>query len=246
MESSFTKRYLFKSLIILAIILGVTFFYVNHIDFMSSAIEHGKMNFSNIAYSILQIVGGLIIPAVFIIPSMFPFGRIRLARISYITYGALHILSSVWVISFLTANHFTDIFSAEKLIRFFIDGGYVYTLTYWDTYGLVALLFSIIYGVAAIYTGLYFDRNKDQVKWFVLSLLCLRLILPFINNIFFQGRVYSLYWISNNYLLLAGEFCVMLAIFIAASEEPTWIEFVWDEMVFTESEFDEEDLPPMQ
>lgn len=239
METSFTKRYMFKSLMIIALILGITFFYLNHIDFISSALEYGKMNMSNIAYAVLQIIGGLVIPAVFIIPSMFSFGRIRLARISFIAYGICHLLTILWMINFFMGNRFLDIFSVTKLSDFFVNNGYVYQLTIWDTYTLASLLFSIIYGVAAIYTGLYFDKDRNIAKWFVAALLLLRLILPFINNIIFQGRLYSLFWISNNYLLLAAQLCFTLAIFIAGSEDPTWIEFVWDQMVFTESEYDE-------
>ena len=78
METSFTKRYTFKALVIVALILGITFFYLNHIDFISNAITEGKMSPSNIAYAILQLIGGIIIPILFVMPSMFAFGRIRL------------------------------------------------------------------------------------------------------------------------------------------------------------------------
>lgn len=241
MEASFTKRYIFKTLISASFILGVVFFYVNHIDFISSAIEYGKMNVANIGYALLKIVGGLIIPAIFIIPSMFEYGRIRLARISFIVYGACHLLTLSWIIYFFALQPAADFFNADKVMNFLrLDGGFVYQFAFWDTYGLISILFTLIYGIAAIYTGIYFDKEKNTVKWLVFLLLALRLVLPFINNIAFQERVYSLFWITNNYLELAAQLFFTIAIFIAASENSTWIEFVWDQIVFNENE-DEED-----
>lgn len=241
METSFTKRYTFKALVIVALILGITFFYLNHIDFISNAITEGKMSPSNIAYAILQLIGGIIIPILFVMPSMFAFGRIRLTRVFLIVYGIFHILTSVWLINFFMDNPASAIWSTDALENFFIDGGYVYQLTFWDTYGLASIIFSIIYGAAVIYTGFSFDKNKDLVKWLMILLLVLRLLLPFLNNIIFQGRIYSLFWISNNYLRLAEQLCLTVAIFIAGSEDNTWIELVWDQIVFTETDAEDED-----
>lgn len=241
METSFTKRYAFKILISVSFILGIVFFYVNHIDFISSAIEYGKMNVSNLGYALLRIVGGLIIPATFIIPSMFEYGRIKLARISFIAYGICHLLTLSWIIYFFALQPAGDFFNPDKVMHFLrVDGGFVYQFTFWDTYGLISILFSIIYGVAAIYTGIYFDKEKNTVKWLVFLLLALRVLLPFINNIAFQGRVYSLFWITNNYLELAAQLCFTIAIFVAASENSSWIEFVWDQIAFSENEDDED------
>ena len=240
METSFTKRYLFKALIATSLILGIVFFYFDHIDFISSAIEYGKMNVSNVAYALSAIISVLIIPAIFVIPSMFEFGRIKLAKISFIVYGVCHILSIVWIIYFFCTQPGIDFFNGDKVSNFLVSGGFVYPFTVWDTYGVVSILFSIGYGIAAIYTGLHFDKEKDTVKWLVLLLLLLRLFLPFLNNIIFQQRVYSLYWISTNYLTLASQLCFTIAIFIAATENSTWIEFVWDQIVFSHNEDDED------
>lgn len=240
MGVSFIKRYIFKSLITISLILGIVFFYVNHIDFISSAIEFGKMNLSNIGYALLRIVGCIIIPALLIIPSMFEYARIKLTRISFIVYGACHLLTISWIAYFLFKQPIGELFNPDSVTRFLVGGGYVYQLTFWDTYGLISVLFSIIYGVAAIYTGIYFDKDKDAVKWIVVLLLAIRLVLPLLNNIFFQGRVYSLFWITNNYLELASQLCFTLAIFFAASENASWIEFVWDQIIFLENDEDEQ------
>ncbi|MBR4721242.1 MAG: hypothetical protein IK057_05715 [Clostridia bacterium] len=239
METSFTKRYTFKALISLSLILGIIFFYVDHIDFISSAIEYGKMNVSNIGYALLRIVGGIFIPAIFIIPSMFEYARIRLTKICFIVYGACHLLTLSWIIYFLFTQPAGQIFDPNKVTEFLFNGGYVYQITFWDTYGLISVLFSIIYGIAAIYTGMKFDKEKETVKWLLVLLLALRLLLPFLNNIFFQGRVYSLRWITTNYLELASQLSFTLAVFLAAIENSTWIEFVWDQMIFPENEDEE-------
>ncbi len=240
MGASFTKRYMFKALISVSFILGIVFFYVNHIDFISSAIEYGKMNVANIGYALLRIVGGIIIPALFIIPSMFEFGRIKLTKISFITYGICHLITLSWIIYFFVYQPAGDFFVADKVLNYLRnEGGFVYQFTFWDTYGLISILFTLIYGIAAIYTGLSFDKEKENVKWLVLLLLVLRLVLPFLNNIAFQGRVYSLFWITNNYIELAAQLCFTIAIFIAASENSTWIEFVWDQIAFEENEDEE-------
>ena len=235
MENSFAKRYAFKALISTSLILGIIFFYWNHIEFISRAFEYGKMNLSNLFYALLRIVGGLIIP------SMFEYGRIRLAKISFVTYGICHILTSCWIVYFLFAQIEGDFTLAQKITKFFVDGGYVYQLTFWDTYSMISVLFAVIYGIAAIYTGMNFDKDKFNVKWSVAILLILRLLLPLLNNLIFQGRVFSLFWITNNYLELAAQLCFTFAIFIAASDNTSWIEFVWDQMVFAEHENDELD-----
>lgn len=240
METSFTDRYIFKALILLSFLLGITFFYVDHIDFISSAIEYGKMNVSNVGYTLLRIVGGIIIPALFIIPSMFEYARIRLTKISFIIYGACHLLTLSWIISFLISQPVSQIFNDNSITSFLSDNGYVYQFTFWDTYSLISVLFTLIYGILAIYVGMNFDKDKKTVKWLLVILLAVRLLLPFFNNVLFQYRVYSLRWITTNYLELASQLCFTLAIFFASIENSTWIEFVWDQIILIENDDDEE------
>ncbi|MBR4724110.1 MAG: hypothetical protein IK072_05205 [Clostridia bacterium] len=236
MENSFIQRYTFKFLMTLAFISGFVFFYMNNIDFISVAIEYGKMNIPNIAYAFLRIFGGVFIPVVFIVPSMFEFGRIKLARIGFIAYGICHIVTVLWIVYFLFSQPASGIFSTDNLTRFMKDGGFVYSLTFWDTYSFTAAVFSIIYGVLAIYTGLYFDKDKSTVKLLVLSLFVLRIILPFFNNILTQDRVFSLFWLTNNALEIASQLFFTIGILLAGASDYTWIEFVWDQLVFAENE----------
>ena len=241
METSFTDRYIFKALILLSLILSITFFYIDHIDFISSAIEFGKMNISNIGYALLRIIGGIIIPALFIIPSMFEYSRIKLTKISFIIYGACHLLTLSWIICFFLTQPAGQIFNSGSLANFLSENGYVYQFTFWDTYGLISVLFTLIYGVLAIYTGINFDKDKNTVKWLLVILLAVRVLLPLLNNVFFQFRVYSMRWITTNCLELASQLSFTLAIFFAAAENSTWIEFVWDQIILIENEDEDEE-----
>ena len=240
MEISFTQRYTFKFLMVLSFISGFIYFYMNNIDFISAAIEYGKMNVPNIGYAFLRIFGGIFIPVVFIVPSMFEFGRIKLARIGFIAYGICHLITVLWIAYFLFSQPVADIFSTEKVADFMTEGGFVYSFTFWDTYSFAATVFSIIYGILAIYTGIYFDKNKTTVTWLVLSLFALRILFPLFNNILTQDRIFSLFWLTNNSLEIASQLLFTVGILIAAASDYSWIEFVWDQLAFAENEDSEQ------
>ena len=240
MENSFIERYVFKFLMVVSFICGFIYFYMNNIDFISAAIEYGKMNIPNIGYSFLRIFGGLLIPVTFIVPSMFEFGRIKLARIGFIAYGICHLITALWIVYFLFSEPAADIFSSDKVFAFLSEGGFVYSFTFWDTYSLTATVFSIIYGIVAIYTGIYFNKDKSAVKWLVVLLFAIRILFPFFNNILTQDRIFSLFWITNNALPLASQLFFTAGILLAGASDYTWIEFVWDQLVFAENEDNEQ------
>ncbi|MCR4718293.1 MAG: hypothetical protein K5768_01530 [Firmicutes bacterium] len=240
MENSFTQRYTFKFLMVLSLICGFIFFYMNNIDFISAAIEYGKMNIPNIGYAFLRIFGGLFIPIVFIVPSMFEFGRIKLARIGFIAYGICHLITALWIVYFLFTQPSADFFSGDKIAEFLTEGGFVYSITFWDTYSFTGTVFSIIYGIAAIYTGIYFDKDKSTAKSLVALLFALRILLPLFNNIFTQDRIFSLFWLTNNSLEIASQLLFTLGILLAGVSDYTWTEFVWDQLVFVENEDSEQ------
>jgi hypothetical protein len=225
---------------VLSLIFGFIFFYMNNIDFISAAIENGRMNVPNIAYIFLRIFGGLFIPLVFIVPSMFEFGRIKLARAGFIAYGICHLITVFWIAYFLFTQPATDILSSTKVTEFLKDGGFVYHIVFWDTYSLTATVFSIIYGIAAIYTGIYLDKDKSMARSLVALLFALRVLLPLFNNIFTQDRIFSLFWLSNNALEIASQLSFTMAIILAGVSDYTWIEFVWDQLVFVEDEDSEQ------
>ena len=239
MGNYFVKRYLFKSLMIISLILSILFFYINHMNFIDVALKFGVMNIPNIAYSILRIAGGLFIPAVFLVPSAFEYGRIRLAKAGFITYGICHLITLSWIIYFFATQPPADFFNYDKVYNFLYTGGFIYQFTMWDTWNNMSIVFTLIFGILAIYTGLNFDKDKDTVRLLTIILLALRIILPFLNDIILGGRLYTEYWIANNYLDLASQLCFTVAIFVASLENSTWIEFVWDQLVFPENSDEE-------
>lgn len=236
MENSFTQRYTFKFLMVLSLLFGFIFFYMNNIDFISAAMENGKLNVPNIAYIFLRIFGGLFLPLVFIVPSMFEFGRIKLARAGFIAYGICHLITAFWIAYFFATQPSADFFLSEKVTEFLTEGGFVYSIVFWDTYGFMGTVFSIIYGVAAIYTGIYLDKEKSTARSLVALLFALRVFLPLFNNIFTQSRIFSLFWLSNNALEVASQMLFTLGILLAGISDYTWIEFVWDQLVLVEDE----------
>ena len=236
MEDFFIQRYTFKFLMFLSLVAGLVYLYTDHIDFISAAMEYNKMNVSNFGYVLLRIIGGVFIPAVFIVPSMFEFGRIRLARIFFIAYGICHLLTISWVIYFVANCPYIDIFSTAKVTDFLTEHGFVDPFTFWDTYSLMSVLFAIIYGVAAIYTGINLDKDKSLAKTFVCVLFTLRIVLPLLYNIMAQGRFFSLFWLTNNATALAAQLLFTVAIVYAGANNYTWIEFVWDQIAVVETE----------
>ena len=240
MENSLKKRYIFKSLMLLSLISGLFYFYMNHIDFISSALAYNKMNVSNIGYTFLRMFGGIFLPVVFIVPSMFEYGRIKLARAGFIAYGICHLITASWIIYFLVSKPASDILSQAKVLEFLKEGGFVYSITFWDTYGLLGTVFSIIYGIVAIYTGICIDRDKAIAKMLVLLLFTLRILLPLFSNMLTEGRIFSLFWITNNALQIASQLLFSIAIMIAGSSNYTWIELVWDQLATAENEYTEQ------
>ena len=236
MENSFVQRYTFKFLMFLSLISGLIFLYSNHIDFISAAMEYNKMNVSNIGYVFLRIFGGVFIPLVFIVPSFFEYGRIKLARIFLILYGVSHIFAVSWIFYFLASQPALDIFASEKIGTFLTNGGFVYPVSFWDNHSLVSAFFALVYGIVAIYTGLDFDKDKSTAKARVWLLLTLRIALPLLYNILAQGRVFSVFWLTNNALEIASQLFFTVAIMFASFNNYTWIELVWDEIAFVEND----------
>ena len=235
MEENFTQRSIFKLLMFLALICGLIFFYTDHFDFIITALQTSKFNVPNIGYVFLRFFG-ILLPLTFIVPSFFEFGRIKLARIFFIIYGFFHLVTISWAVYFLAGNSYADIFSAEKVADFLQKSGFVYSQVFWDNTGFISLILAFIYGLAAIYTGIQFDKDKSRVKTLVCVLLTLRIALPLLSNIFTEGRIFSEYWISVNLFELICQFAFTVAIVYAGSNNFAWIELVWDQLAFSEND----------
>ena len=236
MEDNFIQRYMFKFLMFIALISGLIYFYVDHFDFIIKSFQEGALHISNIAYILLRFFGVILLPVVFIVPSFFEFGRIKLARIFFILYGILHLVTASWVIYFLATNPYTDIFSAAKVLEFLKNGNFLYPIIYWDNTSIVSVIFTFIYAFAAIYTGIHFDKDKSLVKALVGLIFTLRIVLPLLYNIFSQGQVFSEAWLSYNIYELVSQLAFTIAIMYASSSNLSWIELIWDQLPFVENE----------
>lgn len=235
MEENFTQRYIFKFLMLVALISGLIFFYIDHFDFIVTATETNNFNIPNIGYTFLRLFG-ILLPMVFIVPSLFEFGRIKLARIFLILYGIFHIVTISWVIYFMASRPYMGIFSDQKVAEFLQTCSFVYPFSFWDNTSFVSVIFALIYGFTAIYAGIQFDKNKSLVKTLVCVLFTLRIVLPLLFNIFAQGRFFSEAWLSINVFEVISQFAFTIAIVYAGSSNLTWIELVWDQLAFAETD----------
>ena len=236
MEDNFTQRYIFKLLMFVALISGLVFFYVDHFDFIAASIEYSKINVSNIGYMLLRIFGGILLPMVFIVPSLFEFGRIKLARLFLILYGAFHIVTVSWMIYFVIVNPYIELFDANKVSEFLNANYFVYPTVFWDNNSFASVFLTLLYGFMAIYTGIHFDKDKSLVKTLVCLLFTCRIVFPLLFNIFGQGRFFSEAWLSYNIYEIIGQLAFTIAIVYAGKNNLTWVELVWDQLAFVETD----------
>ncbi len=236
MNSMYTKRKLFIVLISVSLLSGVLLLATNHLDFLIAAVEYGKMNVPNIAYFFLRLISSVILPAVFIVPSLFPFGRIRSAKTVFITCGILYLLTLTWIFYFLGQNSFAELFNNAKISEFQSDAAnaFVSSYVFWDTYSWAGILFTLAYGIFYIYAGLNFDDNRIRVRIFMIILLGAKIIFPLLSCLF-GLRMLSLFWITNNYAELISFAAFAAAIFVASTADNSWVEFVWDQRVLDHS-----------
>ena len=90
--------------------------------------------------------------------------------------------------------------------------------------------------------ALYVDKvgnkmaDKSLVKTLVCMLFSVRLVLPLLFNIFSQGRFFSENWLSINIYTLISQLAFTVGIFYAGTNNLNWIEFVWDQPAFVETD----------
>lgn len=230
MENVYVKRSVFTALMAVSFIFGAVFFVTNHFDFCIRAVETGHLNMSNLAYILIHFIDVLLLPIVFIVHLNFYSGRVKSAKILFIILGALHLAALSWMIYFLGSNPFADLFSSAKTSAFQSDPNHAFVYNYvtWDTYGPAGTLFTLIYGILCIFTGIDFDDNRVRVRNRIIALMAMRLLFPLINNVIFHGRFYSMFWITNNYSVILSCITFTVAIILASLNDTIWIECVWD------------------
>ncbi len=235
MYDLYVRRGSFCALMFAAVAFGVVFFVTNNLDFIVAATEQGKFHIPNIAYALSRMVSGIILPAVFVAPTMFEFWRIKLSKIFFIVYGVLQLLTLTWIFYFLS-DGIGSLFSNTDISVFqqHVSNAFVSVHVYWDTYAWQGSLFTLLYGLLCIYTGLCFDDNRKKVRLLVILVVLLRFLFPAISNLLTGSAVYSVFWLTNNYADLLSAIFYCAAIILASVNDATWIEFIWDETVETD------------
>lgn len=239
--NTYTRRYIFTVLMAVSVLAGFIFFATNNLDFIIAAIDSGKFHLPNIAYSMARIVSGLLLPFIFIVPSMFEFGRIKIAKVLLVLYGVLQALTLTWVFYFLGSNSFGDLFSNQKIIEFqsLPANSFISSYVYWDTYSWWGFIFTALYSALCIYTGISFDDNRLRVRTCVSAIVIARVILPIINNLIFGQSFLSAFWLTNNYADMLSLVAFAAAIFLASDNDTAWIELVWDQAIIGNNDDDD-------
>lgn len=245
MTDIYVKRGIFLALMIASLALGALFFVSNNLDFIVAASQQGKFHLPNISYVLARTISGILLPLIFIAPSMFEFGQIKLTKFLFITYGILQLLTLTWIFYFLDSHNFADLLSYDKVVFFQRNGenAFVATYVFWDTYSWTGALFTLIYSALSIYTGICFDDNRKRVRICMILMLAVRLLLPLLHNLFLGLGAWSPFWLVNNYLDLLSVLAYTAAICFASTDDNSWISLVWNQTLPSRDDDDDEHQP---
>ncbi len=237
----YAYRTAFTLLMLFSALAGLIFLVLNNLDFIIAALSNGKFHIPNMAYSISRILSGILLPFIFVAPSLFRFGRVKMTKILLTAYGILYALTLTWIFYFLAENPFADLFSIQKTVEFqsLPENSFVSSYVNWDTYTPIANVFTLIYSALCIYTGINFDDNRKRVRLCVMLIPILRIFLPIISGIFDSFRTVSAFWFTNNYADIISLVLFAAAIYVASADDARWISLVWDQDVVTENDITE-------
>lgn len=225
-KNFYTIHRSFISLMTFSLLVGLVFMFTNNLDFIVEAMNQGKFNFSNAAYSMSKVVIGIMIPIAFIVPSRNEMGRIRTGKLLFIIYGILNILMFSWIFPYMASG-------SGDMVAFQsdIENSYVTSYILWDSYYFICSIYSLLYGALCIYIGISLDDNKKKVCSLLLVLPIMRLLLPIITNLVTGNGVLSVLWITNNYADLLSLIAINIAFYFAASYDITWINLIWNQEI---------------
>ena len=232
-HDSFMIHRIFRTLMVISLVFGLGFFVTNNLDFLINAITYGQATLPNIAYWLSKIVGPILIPLVFLLPSVALFERIRMVKYTFIAYGILQIITFFWVFWYFGENGFGGFLSNDAISAFQSakDNSFVASLVYWDTYSWLGNIATLLYASLCIYLGLCFDEHKDKVCKLVLFVAVLRILIPISLNLISGNGFLSSFWITNNYADAIALGFVAAAMFMAKVQDETWIYLVWDQEI---------------
>lgn len=221
---------IFTTSMFIALAFGIISFGVDNFDFLINLMAYKKATLPNLAYWFLRIVGTILIPAVFLLPSIGPFERIKTAKVSFILYGVLHILTVTWIFWYFNKNGMTGLFS-NKFEEFQLSDKYSFLAAelIWGNPSWFANILNLLYGAFCIYVGFNLDDNKALVANLVTVLAVCKLILPVICNVCTGNGFLSADWIFTNYADLISFACIAVAFHFAAFGDESWVSLVWDQ-----------------
>ncbi len=232
-QNPFVIRRIFRTLMVISLILGLGFFVTNNLDFIINAITYGKATIPNVAYWFSKIIGTILIPLVFLLPSFERFDRIRMVKYTFVSYGIFQILTLSWIFWYIGMNGFGGLLSNNAIVAFQSakENAFVASYVYWDTYSWVGNIMTLLYGALCIYTGLEFDNHKKKVCCLASSIALIKVLLPIILNIVTQNGFISSFWITNNYSDAITLVLFAIAMIVAQTDDESWIYHVWDQEV---------------
>lgn len=232
-QNPFVIHRIFRTLMVISLVFGLGFFATNNLDFIINAITYGKASLPNIAYWLSKIVGTIIIPLVFLLPSFERFERIRMVKYTFVTYGVLQILTLSWMFWYIGANGFDGLFSNDAIIAFQSakENAFVSSYVYWDTYSWLGNILTLLYAALLIYTGLEFDNHKNKVCALALSVALVRILVPVIMNVVSGTGFMSAFFITNNYSDIITICLFAAAMYVARVQDETWIYLIWDQEI---------------
>ncbi len=244
-QNPFVIHRIFRTLMVISLVLGLSFFVTNNLDFIINAITYGKASLPNIAYWLSKIVGTILIPLVFLLPSFERFERIRMVKYTFVSYGVLKLLTLSWIFWYIGANGFDGLFSNDAIIAFQSakENSFVASYVYWDTYSWFGNIMTLLYAALCIYMGLEFDNHKNKVCSLAITVALIRVLLPLVSNLILGKELLSAFWFTNNYADVITICLFAASMVVAKTQDETWIYHIWDQEIEQpeENEFGYED-----
>ena len=232
MKRDYPKQFYVKTFMLVSLLTGIVFFITNHMDFIIAAFEQTKFNLPNLCYAAIRLITCLILPATFVAPSIFLYSRVRIAKVCFYIQSVLHLLTLTWIIYFFASGYnLTDLFSNEA-ITFFqqnISNAFISAQIFWDTYDIIATLFTLILSGIYLALAITFDDNRVIVRRLCIALLLFKALVPLVYNLITKQIIYSSLWVTNNFIELLSVTAFVAGIFFASQDDLTWVTTIWDE-----------------
>lgn len=241
MRHGYTKQFFINSLMIVSLVMGIIFFITNHLDFIIAAFENTKFNVPNVCYAVLRLFSCIILPTIFIAPSLFPYSRIKITKACYWILAILYLLTTTWLVYFFMSGYvFENLFSSIA-VTFFqqnITNAFVSAQVFWDTYELISVLFTVILSGLYVAMAITFDDNRVIVRNLSIITLAFRILVPIIYNLIVNKSFCSSFWFTNNFVEFLSSVAFVAGIVVASTDDMTWASAIWDEEHSVTSDYD--------